>query len=187
MTKQINTFIITGGPGTGKTTITEELKRRGYYCVDEVARQIIKEQVENNGDALPWANKEKYTYLMLERSIDTFIENKNNSSIIFFDRGIPDTLAYANLIKLKIFPELTQAIRSYRYNSIAFILPPWKEIYQTDSERKQTVEEAIEVYNTLKETYTECEYQLIEIPKADIKERVDFFLSVINEENKFNL
>jgi len=175
----MNTFIITGGPGTGKTTLIEELKQKGYNCVDEVARQIIKEQVLNNGDALPWKDQEKYTFLMLERSVDTFLKNKNNSSVTFFDRGIPDTLAYAHIIQLEISAELTEAVRKYRYNSIVFILPSWEEIYKTDSERKQTFEESIEVYNTLKRTYQDCGYQLVEVPKLKVKERVDFILSVI--------
>lgn len=175
----MNTFIITGGPGVGKTTIIEALKHSGYNCVDEVARQIIKEQVLNNGDALPWADQEKYTFLMLERSVATFLKNKDNSSITFFDRAIPDTLSYAYLIKLKIFPKLSEAITTYRYNPIVFILPPWEEIYQTDSERKQTFAEAIEVYNILKKTYNDCEYQLVEVPKLEVKERIDFILSVI--------
>lgn len=175
----MNTFIITGGPGAGKTTIIEKLKHRGYNCVDEVARQIIKEQVLNNGDALPWADQEKYTFLMLERSIATFLKNKDNSSLTFFDRGIPDTLSYAHLIKLKISLKLSEAVRTYRYNPIVFILPPWEEIYQTDSERKQTFAEAIEVYNILKKTYNDSEYQLVEVPKLAPKERIDFILSII--------
>lgn len=177
----MNTFIITGGPGTGKTTLIEELKQKGYNCVDEVARQIIKEQVLNNGEALPWKDQEKYTFLMLERSVDTFLKNKDNSSVTFFDRGIPDTLAYAHIIQLEIPAELTEAVRKYRYNPIVFILPSWEEIYKTDSERKQTFVESIEVYNTLKRTYQDCGYQLVEVPKLKVKERVDFILSVIEK------
>ncbi|PBJ15698.1 AAA family ATPase [Flavobacterium sp. ACN6] len=183
MIKLINTFIITGGPGVGKTTIIQELERRGYNCIDEAARQIIKEQVINNGDALPWANQERYTYLMLERSIDDFLKNKDDSSITFFDRGIPDTIAYANLIKLEISNELAETVRKYRYNHIVFILPPWEEIYQTDSERKQTFTEAIEVYDILKRTYYDYGYRLIEVPKLKIRERVDFILSTIVPNN----
>lgn len=177
----MNTFIITGGPGAGKTTIIQELKLRGYNCIDEAARQIIKEQTVNNGDALPWANQKKYTFLMLEKSIDTFLANKDNSSLTFFDRGIPDTLSYAHLIKLQISTELVEAVRKYRYNTVVFILPPWEEIYQTDSERKQTFAEAIEVYNILKRAYSGCDYQLVEVPKLETKRRVDFILSTIEK------
>ena len=38
-----NLFIITGGPGAGKTTVLTELQRLGFTCVPEVARQIIQE------------------------------------------------------------------------------------------------------------------------------------------------
>ena len=45
--------VVSGGPGAGKTTLLLELERRGFCCVPEVARQIIQEQVRDEGDALP--------------------------------------------------------------------------------------------------------------------------------------
>ncbi len=44
-----NFYIITGGPGVGKTTLLEELKNRNYQIVPEIARELIKEQQANNG------------------------------------------------------------------------------------------------------------------------------------------
>ena len=36
--------VITGGPGCGKTSVLEALKKMGYEIVPEGARQIIEEQ-----------------------------------------------------------------------------------------------------------------------------------------------
>ena len=33
-----------GAPGTGKTSIINELKKRGYECSEEISRNIIIEQ-----------------------------------------------------------------------------------------------------------------------------------------------
>lgn len=46
-------YVLTGGPGTGKTTLLNELGQQGYITVPEVARDIIKHQVLNKGTALP--------------------------------------------------------------------------------------------------------------------------------------
>jgi predicted ATPase len=72
-------FVITGGPGSGKTTLLKELDRRGYPCVPEVARQIIQEQVAAGGSALPWGDLALYAKLMLERSIQSFLEHCSTS------------------------------------------------------------------------------------------------------------
>ena len=93
-----NFFIITGGPGAGKTTLLETLAKQGFPYVPEVAREIIREQVSQNGDALPWANIPAYIHLMLSRSVESFEQHQKQESVLFFDRGIPDTLAYAHLI-----------------------------------------------------------------------------------------
>lgn len=83
-----NFFIITGGPGSGKTTILEELSNRGFLTVDEVARQIIKEQISIEGDAIHGKNQVKFLELMLSRSVDTYIQVTENEKPVFFDRGI---------------------------------------------------------------------------------------------------
>ena len=174
-----NLYVISGGPGVGKTSIIAELQKRGYNCIDEVARKIIKEQMESGGDALPWSDTRKYTEQMLIRSIESYLENKNNLSFTFFDRGIPDTLAYSNLIRLDILPQLQEAVNKYRYNETIFLLPPWKEIYQTDNERKQSFREAVDTYEIMKETYSKCGYNIINIPTFSIIKRVDFLLQQI--------
>ena len=49
-----NKIVITGAPGTGKTTIINQLKSLGYSCSDEISREIIAEQIAAGGDILPW-------------------------------------------------------------------------------------------------------------------------------------
>lgn len=171
-----NFFIITGGPGSGKTTMLEELKERGFFTVDEVARQIIKEQHSIGGDAIHGKNQLKFLELMLSRSIDTFMQVTEKEKSVFFDRGIPELIGYCHLIKYEVPKYLCDAIKLYHYNNTVFLAPPWQEIYQHDTERKQTWEEAIETYNCVKNAYDELGYNLIEIPKSTVTERVSFIL-----------
>lgn len=84
-----NFFVITGGPGVGKTTLLEALAQQGFPYVPEIAREIIREQVSRNGDALPWANIPAYTHLMLSRSVETFEQHQKQESVLFFDRVSP--------------------------------------------------------------------------------------------------
>lgn len=67
-----NFYIITGGPGSGKSSIIEALKKLGYLCVGEAGRQIIHEQTRIGGDALHSNNQPKFCDLMLSRSMYTY-------------------------------------------------------------------------------------------------------------------
>jgi len=169
--------VISGGPGAGKTTVIEELRRLGFACVAEVARQIIQEQVRESGAALPWADRELYTRLMLERSIASYRAHASASRPTFFDRGIPDTLGYARLIGLEQDAPIREACQIFRYAKRVFLAPPWKEIYGTDAERKQDFAEAERTFDVIRQTYSECGYEIVELPKTSTRERAKFILT----------
>jgi predicted ATPase len=168
--------VITGGPGSGKTTVLKELAQLGYPCIPEVARQIIQEQVATGGVALPWADRELYTQLMLERSVRSFLEHASASRITFSDRGIPDTLCYSRLIGLAQDEAIRAACERYRYATRVFMAPPWQEIYETDRERKQDFREAVRTYELMCRTYRECGYELLELPRVSPAGRAEFIL-----------
>ncbi len=125
---------------------------------------------------------------MFERSVDDFIRisSINARQIIFFDRGIIDTIGYARLAGLQITPKMDQEAKKYHYNPMVFILPFWNDIYTTDTERKQTTEEAIETYNILKRTYESYGYEPIEVPKTSVENRADFVLQQIDRIRKLS-
>src|SRR6185503_11084961 len=161
-------YVITGGPGAGKTTLLHELESRSYEVIPEIARELIKEQKEADGEALPWRNKKLYMRIMFDRSIKSYEQAEkslNKSNPIFFDRGFLDTIGYATLIQSKVDERMNDYANKWRYNNKVFILPPWQEIYEKDSERKQDWEEAMGSYKQVVQTYVKYRYQTIEVPK----------------------
>ena len=176
-----NLYVLTGGPGSGKTTTLLALEKLGFPLVPEIARQIIQEQVRDHGDALPWADRERYTRLMLQRSIQSYRHHARITHITFADRGIPDTLAYARLIQQPGQQPIRDASHRFRYADRVFIAPPWREIYEIDSERKQDFDEAQRTYTVLVNTYKDCNYDLIDLPKISAQERAKFILQEISK------
>jgi len=172
-----NFYIISGGPGVGKTSLLLELENRNYTCIAETAREIIKEQVLVKGEALPWKDKSLFLKLMFEGSVEAYKKaEKLGKRIIFFDRGIPDSLTYAEIIGTGESAGLEFYVRNFRYNPKVFFLQPWKDIYETDEERKQNWEEAVLSAKINESVYRRLGYSIIEVPNFPVLQRADFVL-----------
>jgi len=168
-------FIITGGPGSGKTTLVEALQNLGYYGFPEVARDLINEGI------VPPIRAEKpdsgrFFDLILKQRI-IYYQQIKGTEIGFYDRGIPDSLAYFKYQNKKVPPILSEAIIAYRYNPVVFITPPWKEIFNTDDVRRETFYEARVLYDLTIEAYLAHGYEIIELPKSSLESRVAIVLA----------
>ena len=175
-TNRPNYFVITGGPGAGKTTIIDALRARGFRTVDEVGRQIIRAQVAIGGNALHWGDREAFAELMLSHSIYDFERLGDDPAPVFFDHGIPDMTGYFRLIGAPVPAHVKKATRLFRCNPVVFVAPPWREIYVNDPERKQDFAEAVATWEACVAASVEAGYQLVELSKASVAERVAFVL-----------
>ncbi|MGH9666117.1 MAG: AAA family ATPase, partial [Bryobacteraceae bacterium] len=64
----------------------------------------------------------------------------------------------------------------FRYAQPVFLAPPWEEIYETDSERKQDFAEAERTYHLLADVYREYGYETVELPTLTPFQRAQFIL-----------
>jgi predicted ATPase len=165
-----NFIVISGCSGGGKSTLLAELASRGYSVVWEPGRQIVKEQIAINGDALPWVNPEKFLDLALSRYLFQFNSQTEHKQLVFFDRGIVDAVLL-NHPQPEYFPK---AAENFKYNRLVFLAPPWEEIFATDAERKHDFETAKKEFDELLIKYKNFGYETILLPKISIKERADF-------------
>ena len=172
-----NRIVLSGGPGTGKTSLINELAGVGHHCFPEVSREIIDREVKLNSGIVPWDNLNEFTRFVLEGRITQY--NQAPSGISFYDRSIIDSLAYMNLDGLDIPANWKEYGVKYQYQKIVFITPPWKDIYSTDKQRKESYDKMLGLHNELINSYEEYGYSISIVPKGSIKERVDFILDNI--------
>jgi len=109
---------------------------------------------------------------MLERAIDDY---RTASPMTFFDRAIPDLVAYAQIFELDTSAAM-QAATQHRYNNPVFFLPSWPEIYTTDDERTMSFEMAHDFGELIRAVYDELGYEIEEVPRGTPLERANFVL-----------
>jgi predicted ATPase len=169
-------IVIIGGPGTGKTTIIDGLLERGHCCYPEISREITLEAKKQGIEQLFLENPLLFSELLLEgRKKQHKKALQEECKVVFIDRGIPDVLAYMHYIGDAYPAFFDEACREHKYSKI-FILPPWEAIYESDDARYENYEQATLIYKHLKETYESYGYNLIEVPKDTVDNRILFIL-----------
>jgi predicted ATPase len=178
MNKQI--IVLIGGPGTGKTTLIEELLAQGYCCYPEISRQVTLEARKQGIEQLFLEKPLLFSELLLEGRVNQYKSAlQEPQDLIFIDRGIPDVLAYMHYIGDSYPTHFDAACKDHTYSKI-FILPPWEEIYESDEARYENFEQATLIHQHLVETYVNYGYQLIEVPKVQPADRVSFILESLS-------
>ncbi|MDG2053048.1 MAG: ATP-binding protein [Flavobacteriaceae bacterium] len=169
-----NKIVITGGPGSGKTTLISFLSENGFQCQHEISRDVILEAQKEGINQLFLTDPILFSKKLLEGRLKQFedIHHFENAPI-FYDRGLPDITAYMDFTKMNYLDDFEKVCYNNHYDSV-FLLPPWKEIYKQDNERYESFKEAEKIHHCILKSYEKYGYEVIEVPFGTLASRMEF-------------
>lgn len=154
-----------------------KLSQRGEV-VPEPARALIAEHQEATGEQSLDHRPQLFVDRLIARSIDAF-DYAPKSGTVFYDRGLPDCITYADVYGLDTEPA-RRAAEQHRYHRSVFVCPPWRDIYTTDDMRRATIEQVEAFHASLVEVYTSLGYELVKVPMTSVEGRAAFIRSTLD-------
>ena len=170
--RQTNWYIITGAPCSGKTSVIRDLERRGYRVVHEAARAYIDQQLAE-GYRLEQIKADKPAFENRILNVKLRIEDSlPPDEVIFFDRGIPDSIAYFKLAGLDTAQPFDLS-RRLCYRRVFFF-----ERLGFSKDRVRTEDEttAQQLDTLIQESYRMLGYEMVRVPVLSVRRRVEFIL-----------
>jgi predicted ATPase len=172
-------YILTGTPGSGKTSILVELKNQGYAVVEEAATEIIRlEQMGGNQE--PWRQPEfidNIARLQRQRQISALTDT---DALQFYDRSPLCTYALCQYLGYRPSPrlvaELERIEREHIYRRWVFFIDHLGFTTPTEA-RRISFEEALGFERIHEQTYARLGYDCIHIAPASVAERVQSILA----------
>lgn len=163
--------VLTGAPGAGKTTLLGAAAAAGYRTSPEVARQLLQSP---GGMALRSGDPLGFAEAMAQAHAHEFELHADAPGTVIFDRGLPDVVGFLDVSGLAVPTAVERACRSLRYAGPVLRAPAWAEIYVQDSERIQTLDEAIASDEAVTAAWKRYGYAVIDLPLVSLAERLAF-------------
>lgn len=171
--RETNWYVLTGGPGSGKTTTVNLIGNRGYKTTIEHARHYIDTQ-RQKGKTVEEIRKsqEEFQLGVLEMQIEQEAI-LDPADTVFLDRALPDALAYYYFLGLAVNERLSEALKIYRYRKV-FILEclPFVQDYARREDKKAQKE----IHELLIKVYSDLKYPISYVPVLPPNKRVDYIL-----------
>ncbi len=168
-----NWYVITGGPSSGKTTMVNMLKERGYKTTIERARHYIDTQkIKGKSIEEIKANQLAFQQEIIDMQIAEE-EALSPDEVVFLDRAIPDALAYYRFLNLEEDEKLKDALCRFTYKKVFILdlLPLVNDYARTEDEAAQK-----KIHRLLIAVYKALSSAVVHVPVLPPVERVEFIL-----------
>ena len=167
-------YVLTGGPGAGKSTSIADLEKRGHVTAPEMARRLFQEKMDRGEDLADIKNHmEEFQHTILERQLEMEV-GLPSDKMVFFDRGLGDQIAYYRFFSLKEDKELEHALSKAEYKKV-FLLAIVNA--ESDGVREESVTEAAILEEYIRAGYERQGFEIVHVPVLPVAERTDFILS----------
>lgn len=179
---QIKRFILTGTPGSGKTSVIRELEKFGHAVIHEAATDVISQEQVKGCDA-PWEEPE-----FVDQIVRMQKERQMNATgdLQFYDRSpfctyaLGKYLAYWKGLEFKPSPvvldELDRCLKNGVYQNLIFFFENLGFIEHTDA-RKISYEDALVFEQIHLDVYNQFGFEIIMVPKRlTVTQRCEFIL-----------
>jgi predicted ATPase len=159
-----------------RTSVIREIERRGHQVIHEVARAYIDRQLSRGWqiDQIK-ADIRQFEHHILHEKIRIEASLKK-ADPIFFDRGVPDSIAYFVLEGLDPAEPLKYS-RQTGYSRVFFFE---RLNFHQDDVRSEDDVIAARLNDLLLDAYEKAGYTVIMVPVMAVKDRADLILEAIH-------
>ncbi len=176
-------YILTGAPGSGKTTVLAALRDRGHHVVDEAATDIIN-PLAAQGIVEPWRRADFIDRVVaLQRQRQLTADHRPGRQTVF-DRSPVCTLALSVYLRRPVSAvlaaELDRIARENIYNRCVFFVHNIGFVEPTTA-RRISYAEALTFERIHLEVYRDLGYEIVDVNPGPVAGRVAFIEDVISD------
>jgi predicted ATPase len=182
--KQSHRYVITGGPGVGKTSIIHYLRDCGYHVLGEAATDVIRQSLEK-GIAKPWDKDYKSDFN--DEILDLQYHRQNetpDTGLVFFDRSMIDAFTYA-LIPMggtksleTMASKVQSVIDDQFYNHTVFFIDNLNGCETTEI-RHENLDQLLLIEKHIEQNYRALGFNVVHIGRDTVENRAKQILSYI--------